>query len=115
MQGGERWINMKHLNDASFDQTLQETRGTLIVKFYADWCPDCRRIQQAYAEFPARLPDLTFAEVNTQESVEVSRRFDVKGIPSFLVFRNGDLVERLYSRDAKSVRQVADFVTRQAG
>lgn len=105
---------MKHLDDASFDEAIQSAPGTLIVKFYADWCPDCRRIQRAYEEFPMQFPGLSFAELNTDESRAIAERYDVKGIPSFLVFREGNLAERLYSRDAKSVGQVTDFVASQA-
>ncbi|MHB9144134.1 MAG: thioredoxin family protein [Symbiobacteriia bacterium] len=104
---------MKRLNDTSFDQALRETAGTLIVKFYADWCPDCRRIERGYEGFPTQFPSLSFAEINTEESPEVAGRLDVKGIPSFLVFRDGGLVRRLYSRDAKSIGQVVDFVASQ--
>lgn len=104
---------MKTLNDSSFDQALKEIDRTLIVKFSADWCPDCRRIDPAYINFPTKFPALEFAEIDTEESIAVSQRFDVRGIPSLLVFRNGELVDRLYSRDAKTVRQVEEFVARQ--
>lgn len=105
---------MKLLNDRSFDQAIKEAEGTLIVKFAADWCVDCRRIDGAYAEFPGQFKSVAFATVDTEEALETAQRFEVKGIPSFLVFRNGELVDRLYSRDAKSVKQVTDFVAKQA-
>lgn len=102
---------MKQLNDTNFDQWLQEHSDTVIVKFYADWCPDCRRIESAYEGFPNKYADAAFAEVNTEESPELAQRFEVRGIPSFMVFRQGQLIDRLYSRDAKSVSQVEQFVT----
>jgi thioredoxin-like negative regulator of GroEL len=105
---------MKMLNDSSFDRALKEAQGTLVVKFSADWCVDCRRIEPAYKEFPTQFPAMEFAEIDTVESLQVSQRFDVRGIPSVLVFRNGELVDRLFSRDAKTARQVAEFVGRQA-
>lgn len=104
---------MRRLNEADFDQALKDAQGTLVVKFYANWCPDCRRIEGAYEQFPERYTSLEFAEVFTEESPALAERFDVKGIPTFLVFRNGDLVDRLYSRDAKTVKQVEDFVVKQ--
>lgn len=104
---------MRRLTKDNFEGALQESGETLIVKFYANWCPDCRRIEGAYEEFPTRFSSLSFAEVFTEESPELAERFDVKGIPTFLVFRNGDLVDRLYSRDAKTVKQVEEFVAKQ--
>lgn len=100
---------MRQLTSQTFDTALQEN-PELIVKFAADWCPDCRRIEGAYATFPEKFPAVQFAEVDTVASPDLAERFDVRGIPSFLVFRNGQLVDRLYSRDAKTVKQVEDFV-----
>jgi len=103
---------MRTLTGESFEAALKESPN-LIVNFTADWCPDCRRIKGAYAGFPERFPEVGFAVVDTEASQDLAERFDVRGIPSLLVFRNGDLVDRLYSRDAKTVKQVEDFVTKQ--
>lgn len=108
----ERLIEI--LSDEDFHTYLQETPGTVIVKFYADWCPDCTRIEAAWAEFPQRFPQVQFADLNTDESPQTAAQYDVRGIPSFLVFRGGQLVDRLYSRDAKTVQQVEEFVTSHA-
>lgn len=104
---------MRKLEDNTFDTALREATKPLIVKFYANWCPDCRRVEKAYEEFPTTYPDLEFTEVNTEENPDLVEQFDVRGIPSFLVFRGGELSDRLYSRDAKSVKQVEDFITKQ--
>ena len=103
---------MQRLTWESFDAALRE-HDNLIVNFTADWCPDCRRIKDAYAAFPERFPQFAFAVVDTEESPDRAERFDVRGIPSLLVFRGGELTDRLYSRDAKTVKQVEDFVSRQ--
>lgn len=103
---------MRLLTTETFEEALRE-HPDLIVKFTADWCPDCRRIESAYTEFPGKFAGLQFAEVDTVASKDLAERFDVRGIPSLLVFRSGELVDRLYSRDAKTVKQVEDFVARQ--
>lgn len=103
---------MRLLTSETFAEALQE-QPDLIVKFTADWCPDCRRIEAAYAEFPVKFEGLQFAEVDTVASKDLAERFDVRGIPSLLVFRGGELADRLYSRDAKTVKQVEEFVARQ--
>lgn len=55
----------------------------------------------------------TWQFLRTGVDENLTRRFDVRGIPTLLVFRDGELVDRLYSRDAKTMRQVIDFVARQ--
>ncbi len=106
-------MGLRLLTSQTFDEVVRENRN-LIVKFAADWCPDCRRIEKAYASFPERF-DVAFAEVDTIQNVDLAERFDVKGIPTLLVFRDGEMVDRLYSRDAKTVQQVEEFVARQTG
>lgn len=101
------------LQDSTFDTILRDDSRTWVVKFAADWCPDCRRIKAAYAQFPDQFPSLSFADVDVDGNPELARRFDVRGIPTLLVFRAGQVVDRLFSRDAKTVKQVHDFVARQ--
>lgn len=103
---------MTVLTDATFEEALRDAPGLLIVKFYANWCPDCRRVEAAYRQFPERFPGLSFAELNTDENPATAGLYEVRGIPSFLVFEGGRLVDRLYSRDAKTVAQVEAFVAR---
>ncbi|MGE5591996.1 MAG: thioredoxin family protein [Bacillota bacterium] len=103
---------MRVLTDDTFEPALREALGLLIVKFYANWCPDCRRVETAYRQFPERFPGVAFAELNTDENPQTASRYEVRGIPSFLVFQDGRLVDRLYSRDAKTVAQVEAFVSR---
>lgn len=92
-----------------FDELLTRT-GRTIVKFETDWCPDCRRVEKGFADYAeANANRAIFAEINADEVKEIADRFDVRGIPSFLVFEKGELVERLYSRDAKTLQQVVAF------
>lgn len=69
----------------------------------------------AYAGFGSQYPEIAFGEVDIEREIELARRYDVRGMSSFLVFRNGELIDRLYGRDAKSVQQVQEFVTRHSG
>jgi thiol-disulfide isomerase/thioredoxin len=101
---------LKITSEDQFDQLLAGN-PVVVVEFYTTWCPDCHRVEKAYAEYAeAHKEQAVFANLNAEEVRPIAERFDVRGIPSFLVFRNGELVERLYSRDAKTVKQVTDFL-----
>jgi thioredoxin-like negative regulator of GroEL len=92
-----------------FDRILADN-ARVIVKFYTTWCPDCRRIDKPWDEYAeANQQRAAFVELNAEEVLEVAERFDVRGIPSFLMFESGRLADRLYSRDAKTAKQVTDF------
>ncbi|MFO7171872.1 MAG: thioredoxin family protein [Bacillota bacterium] len=98
-----------------FDQFVAR-HPRAVVKFYTTWCPDCRRIEGTYAEYAeANAHRAAFAEVNAEEVPDLAQRFDVRGIPTFLVFEQGRLAARLYSRDAKTPQQVLDFLNGALG
>ncbi|MCG0238843.1 MAG: thioredoxin family protein [Firmicutes bacterium] len=93
-----------------FDQFLSR-HPRAVVKFYTTWCPDCRRIEGTYAEYAAaNAHRAAFAEVNAEAVPDLAQRFDIRGVPTFLVFDRGQVVARLHSRDAKTPQQVLDFL-----
>ena len=95
---------------ADFEQAVAH-EGLTVIKFYTDWCPDCHRVAAAYEEYARDHRDQAlFADVNAEEVPEAAERYDVRGIPTLLVFRNGALVDRLYSRDCKTPQQMVAFL-----
>lgn len=104
-----------HLTDETFDAFLADATTPVVVTFHAPWCADCRKIEGTLAQLPVRHPELTFADVDTEEAMEVAARFDIRGIPTLLVFERGRLVDRLYSREAKWPSEVEEFVSQAAG
>ncbi len=106
---------MEKLTSESFEQAVKQGQKKVIVKFYADWCPDCRRIEsgaeQISRDFAGRF---SFYAVNTEAEPRLAEKHNVKGIPSFLVFDKGEEITRLYSRDAKTVDQVQRFIEQLA-
>lgn len=88
--------------------------GRVIIEVYANWCPDCKRIEPTLPEWEKTYAStFRLLRCNRDEVPDIAERYDVMGIPSFLVFEEGELRGRLLSRDAKSVKQVADFLAKQ--
>lgn len=85
----------RHFTDADFPTEVLESAGPVLVDFWAAWCGPCRLIAptlEALArEFAGRA---TVGKVNVDENPATSRRFDVRSIPTLLVFRQGVVVER---------------------
>ncbi len=100
---------MQQLREDEFEQVVAAAT-TAVVEFYTDWCPDCRAVEQAYAQYAQEFP-AHFARINADEAKTVAGRLGVKGIPTFLVFREGREVARLPSRDAKTPTAVRRFLT----
>ncbi|MCL6454346.1 MAG: thioredoxin family protein [Alicyclobacillus sp.] len=96
-------------SEAQFQEAIARDTPT-VVEFYTTWCPDCRRVSGFLDEIVARHTDKQFYGMNSEEFPEISDRYEVKGAPSFLIFRNGEKVAHLHSRWAKTEREIEEFL-----
>jgi thioredoxin len=77
-----------------FQQTV-EKGGILLVDWWAPWCGPCRSFAPSFEAVAEANPDVTFAKVNTDEEQELSGAFQIRSIPTLMVFRDKVL---LYSQ-----------------
>ena len=75
------------LNDENFNEETAE--GIVLVDFYADWCGPCKAIAPLIDELAEEVTDAKIVKVNTEESPEVSVRFGIRSIPTFIILKDG--------------------------
>jgi thioredoxin 1 len=85
---------LKTFTDSNFD--AETKNGVVLVDFWAEWCGPCRRIGP-YVEALADEYDgkATVAKLNVDENPQVPTRFMVRGIPTLLIFKNGQLADTI--------------------
>ncbi|ARI78870.1 thioredoxin family protein [Halobacillus mangrovi] len=92
-----------------FDQTISNDQP-VIIKFQADWCPDCRRMDMFIGDILEEYNQYNWYDVNRDELPEIAEKYEVMGIPSLLIFKNGKKIAHLHSANAKTPEEVQEFL-----
>ncbi|GAB4075062.1 thioredoxin family protein [Barrientosiimonas marina] len=104
---------MKHIDtEAQFNEIIQSEKP-VIIKFFADWCPDCKRMNMFIGDVMEDFDSYEWYEINTDEVEGIGEKYDVMGIPSILVFQKGEKIGHQHSADTKTPESVSSFLEQQ--
>lgn len=82
----------KAVTDASFTNDVLDSDEPVLVDFWAEWCGPCKQIGPALEEISDEFAGkLTVAKVNIDDSPETPGKYGVRGIPTMMIFRDGEL------------------------
>jgi thiol-disulfide isomerase/thioredoxin len=82
----------------------------IIVKFFADWCPDCTRMNMFIDPILEEYNYVDWYELNRDEVEQPALDYEVMGIPSLLIFKDGEKLAHLHSANAKTPEDVRSFL-----
>ncbi len=83
---------IKHVTDDSFEPEVLKSEVPVLVDYWAEWCGPCKSIapilEQLAREYDGRLK---IAKINVDENQQVPAKFGIRGIPTLMLFKNGNL------------------------
>ena len=79
------------LTKENFEQVVT-SNSTVIVDYWAPWCGPCRGFAPVFEKVAEMHPDVVFAKVNTDEEQEIAAHFQIRSIPTLMVFRDQVIV-----------------------
>lgn len=92
-----------------FEKIIEHDKP-VVVKFYADWCPDCKRMDVFMGEVMEGFNEIPSYSIDKDQFEEISNKNDVMGIPSLLVYQNNQKLGHLHSANAKTPEEVTTFL-----
>ena len=103
---------IKHVSDASFEADVLQPGTPVLVDYWAEWCGPCKMIAPILDEVAgAYQGKLQIAKMNVDENREIPAKYGIRGIPTLMLFKNGQLAATKVG--AMSKAQLTAFIDQQ--
>jgi thioredoxin 1 len=98
-----------HVSDSDFNETVLKASGPVLVDYWAEWCGPCKMIAPILDEIAKDYDGkLTVAKINIDENPQTPQHYGVRGIPTLMLFKNGEVEATKVGALSKS--QLAAFI-----
>ena len=106
-------MSSANVTDSSFEQDVLKADKPVVVDFWAEWCGPCKMMSPIVDEIASELGDkVKIAKVNIDDNPNVPTQYGVRGIPTFMVFKDGEIVDTKVGGMTKE--QLQDWVEKTA-
>jgi len=92
---------MENLTDETFKTNIET--GIVVVDFYAEWCSPCKMLKPFLEKKQNEFPNVKFFKVDTEECDRLTSIYQIKALPTVLIFKNGVEEERIVGFSAPTI------------
>jgi len=96
--------NVLEITDENFDKEVLAENQITLVDFWATWCGPCRKLSPLIDEIAEEYKGkVKFVKIKADENLQAAQKYSISGVPSLLIFKNGEPVERMVNMVPKSI------------
>ena len=96
--------DVMEITDENFENEVINSDKITLVDFWATWCGPCRKLSPVVDELAAQYDGkVKFVKIKADENMETSQKYSISGVPSLLLFKNGEPVERIVNLVPKNI------------
>ena len=100
--------DITELSSSNFEREVLQSSQPVLVDFWAPWCGPCRMIGPVVEELAGENADsLKVAKINIDDAQDIAATYGVSSIPTLMIFKNGDVIDRFVGVQPKSRLQEA--------
>ena len=93
------------LNDGNYEEVVSKSDKVIVVDFYADWCGPCKVLSPILERVEDKNPNLVFAKVNVDDSIECARNNNIRNIPTVLFIKDNKVINKFTGSRTEDIIQ----------
>uniref|UniRef100_A0A7R9WLB8 Thioredoxin domain-containing protein n=1 Tax=Craspedostauros australis TaxID=1486917 RepID=A0A7R9WLB8_9STRA len=95
----QRWMSVINLSDMDATTKFTDGQSKSVLYFTATWCPPCKMIKEPYEKLSDEFTEIGFGKVDVDDNSETAADYDITGVPTFILFNDGEQVGRFSGAD----------------
>ena len=94
---------MQEVTGTNFQKEVMQHEGVVVVDFYTTWCYPCKIIAPILEALSEEMKQVKFVKLNAEEHAEIAAKYDIRSVPTLMLFKQGKVVETMMGVQQKEV------------